>query len=87
MRGLVQLMAGFVVGLTAGYVVSLLMAPDEGADTLSRVQSGAAALREAPRQVQARLQAAVKEGQRAAALTRADLESAASGRPTEPGPL
>jgi gas vesicle protein len=82
-RALTELVGGFVAGLVVGYVVAILVAPSEGATTMERVQDGASALRDAPRQVQARLQQAVEEGQRAAAETRADLEATAGIRRTE----
>jgi gas vesicle protein len=87
MRALLQLVGGFVAGMAVGYVVAVLLAPDEGAETLERVRSGATALRTAPHQVQARLHLAVEEGQRAAAATRADLEATAGGRPASAGTL
>ena len=87
MRALVQLMGGFVAGLAVGYVVAVLLAPDGEGDPRARLQDGAAALKDAPRQVQARVQTAVAEGQRAAAETRADLESTAGLRPRPSNPL
>jgi hypothetical protein len=87
MRTLMQLMGGFVAGLSVGYVVAVLLAPGEDGDPRARLQDGAAALKDAPRQVQARVQTAVAEGQRAAAETRADLESTAGLRPRPSTPL
>jgi gas vesicle protein len=87
MRALVQLMGGFVAGLAVGYVVSVLLAPDDGVDPRTRLQDGAMALKDAPRQVQARVQTAMAEGQRAAAETRADLEATAGLRPRPSNPL
>jgi hypothetical protein len=86
-RALVQLLGGFVVGLTAGYVVAELALPQDGSTPRARLQEGAAALRDAPRQVQARVQTAVAEGQRAAAETRADLEATAGLRPRANGQI
>jgi hypothetical protein len=87
MRALLKLAGGVVAGLAVGYVIAVLLAPEEGAEAHGPIQLSAAAVRDAPRQVQARVQAALAEGQRAAAATRADLAASAAGRPSVPGPL
>ena len=87
MRGLIQFMGGLMVGVAVGYVMAVVLAPGEDADPRQRLQESAQALRSAPRQVQTRIQTAVEEGQRAAAQTRAEMESAAGVRPPDPALL
>lgn len=81
-------MAGFaggvLAGLVLGYVVAVLLAPEEGVETRARLQEGADALLTAPRDLadhaQARLQHALDEGRQAAADARAALEASSGLR-------
>jgi gas vesicle protein len=87
-RALAEFLSGVVAGLAIGYVMALLLAPDEGTESRTRLKEGTEALRETPRQiaeeVQARVQRAVEEGRQAAAEARSELERSA-GLASVPG--
>lgn len=78
---LAELAAGMIVGAAFGYVAGVLLAPAEGRDTRAELASRAAAIGDVPadlrRTLEARLQHAVSEAQRAAADARQALEAMA----------
>jgi gas vesicle protein len=82
--------SGVLMGMAAGYVLALLLAPQEGTDARTRLLDVASSVRQAPAQVagevQGRIQAAVEEGRRAASETRDSLEATAGYRAPAPQP-
>jgi len=84
MRTIASILAffmGLVGGVALGYGLALLLAPAEGSQARERLRGEARALGEQPRElaqvVRDRVEAAVAEGRRAAALRRAELETLA----------
>lgn len=80
-RGFMEFVSGLLAGVALGYAAALLLAPAEGKESRTRLQDGADALRERPRQVaddvQARVMRAVEQGRQAASEARSELERTA----------
>ncbi len=80
-QGLVEFLAGAIVGAVFGYVAATLWAPKEGSASRAQLGELAAGVAETPseywRRIERRVQQAVAEAQRAAAEARQSLEASA----------
>jgi gas vesicle protein len=81
LRTIADLASGVVAGLTVGFVTALLLAPEEGDETRSKLTAGAEGALKKPREladdIQVRVNRAIEEGRQAAAEARADMEASA----------